>query len=119
MALWTKYHKNGDQVKNGWVCDSCDGWNNRPSNYCPNCGEKIKGKVDNLALTSVDEFIEASDWHDWIDEYTQDVYTIYWQWCIRTNLEPEKKVVFMRRVLAEYPELKSVPYKGKRRFRRV
>jgi hypothetical protein len=119
MALWTKFHKNGDEVKNGWVCDSCDGWNNRPTKYCPNCGEKIKGKIANPVLTSVDDFIEASDWNDWIDEYTQDVYTIYWRWCIKEELQPETKVVFMRRVLAEYSELKSVPYKGKRRFRRI
>ena len=119
MTLWTKFYKNGSEVKNGWVCDNCDRRSYLPTPYCPYCGEKVKCKVHNKPTNSVDEFIEASEWTDWINQYTEDVYTVYWQWCIRTNLKPESKVVFMKRVLAEYPELQSVPYKGKRRFRRV
>ena len=119
MALWTKFHKNGDEVKNGWVCDSCDGWNNRSTKYCPHCGERIKGKLQDPKFTSIDKFIEASDWNDWVDQYTQDVYLIYWRWCLKEGFEPESKVMFMRRVLEEYPDLKSIPYHGKRKFKKV
>lgn len=119
MTYWTKYRKNGDEVKSGWVCDNCDKWNNRPTPYCPHCGEKIKAKLHDPKSNSVDEFIEASDWMDWVDEYTQKIYVIYWQWCIKEGLDPESKIVFMRQVLDRYPDLKSVPYKGKRKFRRV
>lgn len=118
ITYWTKYHKNGDEVSNGWVCSNCDKRNYLPTPYCPYCGEKVKSKIQGPKETSVDAFIEASCWEDWINQYTEDVYTIYWQWCIKEGLEPEKKVTFMRRVLNECPELKSVPYKGKRRFRR-
>ena len=119
MSLWTKYHKSGYQVKNGWVCDSCDGWNNRTTKFCPHCGTPIKGKMQEPKTSSVDEFIEASDWTDWINQFTEDVYTIYWRWCTKNDHPCESKVVFMRKVLSEFPELKSVPWHGKRRFRKT
>ena len=119
MALWTKYHKNVDQVKNGWVCDSCDKKNTKATPFCPYCGEPMKSRISVPTVTSVDSFIEASDCTDWIGKPTQEIYEIYWRWCIKEELPPESKVVFMRKVLTEYPELKSVPYKGKRRFRRM
>ena len=119
MALWTKYHKNGDQVNNGWVCDACDGWNNRITKFCPNCGEPMKTHISIPTVTSVDDFIEASDWEDWINKSTQEVYVIYWKWCIKEEFSPVDKISFMKRVLSEYPELKSSPMKGKRYFRRV
>lgn len=119
LSVWTKYHKNGDKVSNGWVCDECDRRSYLPTPYCPYCGKRIKGKIKEPKMNSVDDFIESSDWNDWIDEYTQDVYTIYWKWCVKEDLTPEPKVVFMRKVLTEYPELKSVPYKGKRKFKRM
>ena len=119
MALWTKYHKNGDQVKNGWVCDNCDRRSYLPTPYCPYCGEKSKAKLSDPKYTNIDEFIEASDWTDWINQYTEDVYTIYWKWCTKNGYNTASKITFMRRVLDAFPELKSVPWNGKRRFRRV
>lgn len=119
MTVWTKHRKNGEEIKNGWICDNCDRRSYLPTPYCPYCGERVKGKVVSATTTSVDEFIEASDWKDWINQYTEDVYTIYWQWCIKESLDPQNKIVFMRRILDEYPDLRSVPYKGKRKFKRV
>ena len=29
--------------KNGWICDNCDGWNNRATKFCPHCGAKMDG----------------------------------------------------------------------------
>ena len=119
MALWAKYHKNGDQVKNGWVCDACDGWNNRVTKFCPNCGKSMKAAIGVPTVTNVDDFIEASDWTDWIDKPTQEIYEIYWRWCVKDELPPVDKISFMKQVLAEFPDLKSSPMKGKRYFRRA
>lgn len=118
MALWTKVHKDGTEIKTGWICDECDGWNSRCTKYCPHCGIRIKNKLSIPTITSIDEFIEASDWTDWIDQLTDDVYNTYWSWCIKEGLKPQSKITFMRKILGKYPELKSSPYKSQRYFRR-
>lgn len=119
MAFWTKFHKNGDEVSSGYVCDECDGWNSRSTKYCPHCGVKIKATLSIPRETSVDDFIEASCWRDWINQPTQKVYDIYWNWCIKEGLEYENKVHFMRTILDRIPDLRSSPMKGKRYFREV
>ena len=117
MPLWTKYHKDGNQIINGWVCDSCDGWNNRITKYCPNCGEPMKAAISVPTLTSVDDFIDASDHTDWIGMLTDDVYKIYCDWCDKNELKPSHKISFVRKILDRFGDLKSSPMKGKRYFR--
>ena len=119
LALWTKYHKNGDQIKNGWVCDACDRKNTKATPFCPYCGESMKSRISIPTATSVDDFIGASDWGDWINQPTQAIYEIYWRWCIKEEVSPVDKITFMKQVLAECPDLKSSPMKGRRYFRSV
>ncbi len=38
---WGKVYRSGVAVKDGYVSSCCDMWNNRKSNYCPNCGAKM------------------------------------------------------------------------------
>ena len=79
----------------------------------------MKSRITIPTVTTVDDFIEASDWTDWINQSTKEVYEIYWRWCIKEDRPPVDKISFMKRVLSEYPELKSSPMKGKRYFRLV
>ena len=36
-------HGRWEWFKNGWICDNCDGWNNRATKFCPHCGAKMDG----------------------------------------------------------------------------
>ena len=36
-------HGRWEWVKNGWICDNCDGQNNRVTKFCPHCGAKMDG----------------------------------------------------------------------------
>lgn len=40
---WEKHYRSGTPVAEGYVSTCCDMWNNRKSNYCPNCGAKMDG----------------------------------------------------------------------------
>ena len=84
--------------------------------YCPCCGRRMKSKFLNV---TVEEFIEASDFEDWINQTTESVYQIYWKWCIKKGYSPTNKIVFVKAILNEFPELKSSPCKGKRYFRKA
>lgn len=44
---WVKHYRSGTAVAKGYVSTCCDMWNNRKSDYCPNCGEKMDGGADN------------------------------------------------------------------------
>lgn len=46
-ARWNSFYKSGVTVLEGVVSSCCDMWNNRASNYCPNCGAKMDGRDDN------------------------------------------------------------------------
>ena len=39
--------KRGEWIdfKNGWKCNACGKWNNETSNFCPNCGTRMKGYI--------------------------------------------------------------------------
>lgn len=38
---WVTHYRSGTPVAEGYVSTCCDMWNNRKSNYCPNCGAKM------------------------------------------------------------------------------
>ena len=40
-------HERWEWFKNGWMCDNCDGWNNRATKFCPHCGAKMDGDDGN------------------------------------------------------------------------
>ena len=44
---WVTHYRSGTSVAKGYVSTCCDMWNNRKSNYCPNCGARMDGGADN------------------------------------------------------------------------
>lgn len=40
---WVTHYRSGAPVAEGYVSTCCDMWNNRKSDYCPNCGAKMDG----------------------------------------------------------------------------
>ena len=42
---WVTHYRSGTPVAEGYVSTCCDMWNNRKSDYCPNCGAKMDGGV--------------------------------------------------------------------------
>ena len=46
---WVTHYRSGTPVAEGHVSTCCDMWNNRKSDYCPNCGAKMDGGVDHEA----------------------------------------------------------------------
>ena len=42
-ARWITHYRSGTPVAKGDVSTCCDMWNNRKSDYCPNCGSKMDG----------------------------------------------------------------------------
>lgn len=43
---WNKQYSSGLKVEKGYVSSCCDMWNERRSNFCPNCGADMR-EVDN------------------------------------------------------------------------
>lgn len=43
---WVSHYRSGTTVAEGCVSTCCDMWNNRKSDYCPNCGAKMDGGAD-------------------------------------------------------------------------
>ena len=46
---WVTHYRSGTTVAEGYVSTCCDMWNNRKSDYCPNCGAMMDGGVDHEA----------------------------------------------------------------------
>lgn len=46
---WVTHYRSGTPVAEGYVSTCCDMWNNRKSDYCPNCGAKMDGGADHGA----------------------------------------------------------------------
>lgn len=46
---WVTHYQSGTPVAEGYVSTCCDMWNNRKSDYCPNCGAKMDGGDSNEA----------------------------------------------------------------------
>lgn len=40
---WVRHYRSGTPVADGYVSTCCDMWNNRKSDYCPNCGAIMDG----------------------------------------------------------------------------
>lgn len=40
---WATHYRSGTTVAEGYVSTCCDMWNNRKSDYCPNCGARMDG----------------------------------------------------------------------------
>lgn len=40
-AKWTDTYRNGYKPPNVIVCEHCNYWNDKPKDYCPNCGAKM------------------------------------------------------------------------------
>lgn len=40
---WVTHYRSGTPVAEGYVSTCCDMWNNRKSDFCPNCGAKMDG----------------------------------------------------------------------------
>ena len=60
---------------------------------------------------SVEEFCAASWWNDWIGMSINDLYEIYWKWCIQSGYTALQKQGFSRQIMSVYPMLKTVPTK--------
>lgn len=45
---WMDHYRSGVTVAEGGVSSCCDMWNDRRSNYCPNCGAKMDGGADHV-----------------------------------------------------------------------
>lgn len=43
---WVTHYRSGTTVAEGYVSTCCDMWNNRKSDYCPNCGARMDGDSD-------------------------------------------------------------------------
>jgi hypothetical protein len=70
------------------------------------------------ANDTVEQFNEASSWEDWIGMPINDLYTIYWNWCVSRELTPIPKQGFSRHLFALNPWLKTVPTKrGNKSYR--
>ena len=58
---------------------------------------------------SVEHFCEASYWKDWLGSSIDEVYGIYWKWCISNGYKATTKQGFGRQMKSIYPQLKTVP----------
>lgn len=43
---WVTHYRSGTPAAKGYVSTCCDMWNNRKSDYCPNCGAKMDGGME-------------------------------------------------------------------------
>lgn len=58
---------------------------------------------------SIEHFCEASYYKDWIGMSINDLYEIYWKWCVSHQYQPTTKQGFSRQLKTIYPQLKTVP----------
>lgn len=58
---------------------------------------------------SVEHFYEASCVTDWVGMPINDLYEIYWKWCVSHQFTPTSKVGFSRQLKSMNPAIKTVP----------
>lgn len=58
---------------------------------------------------SVEHFCEASYYQDWIGMSINDLYEIYWKWCVSNEYQATTKQGFSRQIKTMYPQLKTIP----------
>ena len=70
---------------------------------------------------SVKAFSEASWYEDWVGMSVNDLYEIYFRWCISEGYEyiEVSKQGFSRQLFSMYPNLKIVPSKRKNKCERI
>lgn len=68
---------------------------------------------------SVKEFSAASWYEDWLGMSINDLYKIYWKWCIQHGYTAIQIQGFSRQILGMYPMLKIVPTKKGERYYRI
>ena len=67
----------------------------------------------------VEAFCEASYYGDWLGMPINDLYEIYWKWCIEHGYTTLQKQGFSRQLFGMYPNLKTVPTKKKDKCYRI
>jgi hypothetical protein len=68
---------------------------------------------------SVARFGESSLYSDWIGMPMNDLFEIYWRWCISNGYTPLQIQGFSRQIMKIYPMLKTVPNNSNGRSKRI
>jgi hypothetical protein len=68
---------------------------------------------------SVEQFNESSHWEDWVGMPINDLYQIYWKWCVSHEFTPTPIQGFSRHLFALNPWLRTVPNRSGNRSYRV
>ena len=67
----------------------------------------------------VEQFCGSSCWEDWIGMSTNDLYKIYWKWCISNGYTTLQLKGFSRQIFQMYPNLKAVPTRKGNQCQRI
>ena len=83
-------------------------------------GYSVEQAVRPVVTTdSVEQFVEASWWEDWIGMSINALHEIYWRWCVSNGYTPLPKQPFSRHLMQLNPQLKTVPSRVNKRCLRV
>lgn len=83
-------------------------------------GYTVEEAIKTVATTvSVKEFCDASHWEDWLGMSINDLYEIFWKWCVSHGYTPLSKQGFSRQLMLKHPMLKTVPTKMDSGYARV
>ena len=80
-GYWQNKYRSGTTIKEGVVSSCCDMWNNRKSQFCPNCGARMDGD------SSIADIINEQPAAD-----VQEVKRGEWEFHKKTKLVPSNKV---------------------------
>lgn len=83
-------------------------------------GYSVEQAVKPVATNeSVEQFVEASYYLDWIGMPINDLHKIYWRWSIEHGYSPLQKQGFSRHLLKLCPQIKTVPNRINDKCKRV
>ena len=68
---------------------------------------------------SVEQFCEVSFYPDWVGQSIDELYQIYWRWCMKAEYKPTTKQGFSRQVATIYPQLKTIPTSNRSGCKRI